>query len=71
MIPNTITVNLTMNDGSVQVVAGVIGEDVFRSDSDRPCSFIDRDGNTRPARKPTSERVGYDPIEGVIIPRED
>ena len=71
MIPNTIEAHYTFENGAVEVVSGIIGIDVFRSDSDRPCVFIDRGGSVLPGRKPTSERVGYDPIEGVIIPRED
>ena len=51
-------------------MSGIIGIDVFRSDSDRTFVFIDRGGSVLPGRKPTSERVDYDPIEGNIPERE-
>lgn len=66
----TITIEVTHNTGVVEVIDNVVGVDVFRSDDDRPRIFVDREGSVCPARKPTVERVGYDPIEGVIIPRE-
>jgi len=64
----TITVEITKINGHAEVIHGVIGVDVWVPDDqhDKPRFFIDRDGSVCPARVRTSDRVGYDPIEGLI-----
>ena len=64
----TITIEVSKINGHAEVIHGVIGIDVWVPDDqhDKPRIFIDRCGSVCPARLKTRDRVGYDPVEGVI-----